>query len=175
MDKKKIIIIAACGAAALVVTALLIILSGMPRTPRAAKPSPTQPAAQPAQPPEATAPPYMPQTQPPAPATAPPAPAAPAFPIDGAETLFSFSDNLPAKSQLPAGCFYVVEYWFPGREYPIKAYRYLGYDPPDIDYSQAKGAWWIMSSAAIARGYNQQWRDGRLSDGNTPILQDNIG
>ena len=32
-----------------------------------------------------------------------------------------------------------------------------------------------MSSAAVARGYNQQWRDGRLSDGNTPILQDNIG
>jgi len=124
----------------------------------------TQPETQPTAP-QATMPPV---TQPPAGAETP-------FPVDGGETLFSFSNNLPAKSQLPAGCFYVVEYWFPGREYPIKAYRYLGYDPPDIDYSKVKGAWWVMSSATVARGYNQQWRDGRLADGNTPILQDYIG
>jgi len=171
LDKKKVIIITA-GAVLLV--AAIIIFGSIFASRQPDNESPAQPQTSFEQPNTYTEPLTDPITTAP-PVTQPPAPAAPAFPIDGGETLFSFANNLPDKSQLPTGCFYVVEYWFPNREYPIKAYRYLGYDPPDIDYSQARGAWWIMSSPTVARGYNQQWRDGRLADGNTPILQDNLG
>ena len=104
--------------------------------------------------------------------TAPPA-AAPSIPINGGETKFSFQNNLPAKSQLPAGCFYVVEYWFPGRaENPTTSYRYIGYNQPGIDFSQAQGVWWVVNDAAATRGYNQMFTNRETAAGRKAIIQD---
>jgi len=83
------------------------------------------------------------------------------FPVDAGDTQFRYENNLPAQSELYANEVYVVNYWYPGKD-PNTAYRYIGHARPIIDFADAEGAWWIMSSVARGRSYTPVWENANL-------------